>query len=39
LEENFGEDKLEYNKYPKMMIVCEDTNVVPFVSEYLINDK
>lgn len=39
LEENFWTDKLEYNKYPKMMIVCEDTNVVPFVSEYLINDK
>jgi len=39
LEENFGTDKLEYNKYPKMMIVCEDTNVVPFVSEFLIHDK
>ncbi len=36
LEENFGTDKLEYNKYPKMMVVCEDTNVVPFVSEYLL---
>lgn len=35
LEENFWTDKLESNKYPKMMVVCEDTNVVPFVTEFL----
>lgn len=35
LEEAFWESNLENNKYPKMMVVCEDTNVVPFVTEFL----
>lgn len=27
--------KLDGEKYPKMMIVCEDTNVVPYVTSFL----
>lgn len=27
--------KIDKNKYPKMLIMCEDTTVVPFVEEYL----
>ncbi len=35
LERDFGIVSVEHNKYPKMMIVCEDTLVVPLVAEYL----
>jgi type III restriction enzyme len=35
LEKDFSSVSLEKNKYPKMMIVCEDTKVAPFVSEFL----
>ena len=34
LEEQFEKVALDKSKYPKMMIVCEDTKVVPFVSEF-----
>ena len=30
--------KIDENKNPKMLIVCEDTTVVPFVEEYLENN-
>ncbi len=33
LEEDFT--KIMIKKYPKMLVVCEDTNVVPFVHEFL----
>jgi type III restriction enzyme len=33
LEQEFIE--FDKNKYPKMLIMCEDTTVVPFVEEYL----
>ncbi|GAA4461920.1 DEAD/DEAH box helicase family protein [Nemorincola caseinilytica] len=26
------------NKYPKMLVVCEDTNVSPFVEEFLVSE-
>lgn len=33
LEEGFT--KLEAKKHPKMMVICEDTNVTPFVESFL----
>jgi len=33
LEEEFT--KLDQSKFPKMLIMCEDTKVVPFVSHFL----
>ncbi len=33
LEEDFI--KVDKNKHPKMLVMCEDTTVVPFVEEYL----
>lgn len=33
LEEGFT--KIDKKKYPKMMVVCEDTNVTPFVASFL----
>ena len=33
LEEAFT--KYDETKHPKMLIVCEDTNVVPFVRDFL----
>ena len=36
LETDFA--KIDENKNPKMLIVCEDTTVVPFVEEYLENN-
>ncbi|KZX16161.1 type I restriction enzyme EcoKI subunit R [Methanobrevibacter cuticularis] len=30
--------KLDKNKHPKMLIMCEDTQVAPFVSEFLYNE-
>jgi len=33
LEEGFG--KWDKNKYPKMLIMCEDTKVVPYVTAFL----
>jgi type III restriction enzyme len=38
LEESFMRVSLEKKKYPKMLIVCEDTNVVPFVAEFLLGE-
>ena len=38
LEEQFESIAPEKNKYPKMMIICEDTKVAPFVSEFLISE-
>ena len=36
LENEFiGFDK---NKYPKMLVICEDTNVAPFVTQFFINE-
>jgi len=35
LEEHFIEDAENHNKFPKMMVVCEDTNVVPMVAQFL----
>ena len=35
LEEHFVNLASGHNKYPKMMVVCEDTNVVPKVTEFL----
>ncbi|MFH1175281.1 MAG: DEAD/DEAH box helicase family protein [bacterium] len=36
---NFTKDKNGIsNKYPKMLIMCEDTNVTPFVTEFLISE-
>ena len=35
LEKDFEQIAPERNKYPKMMIVCEDTKVAPFVTEFL----
>ena len=37
LEKNFDTISIEHNKFPKIMIVCEDTMVVPFVMSYLID--
>lgn len=34
LEREFG----EFSKYPKMLIMCEDTRVSPLIEEYLINE-
>ena len=40
LEEHFTEftkdSKGNSNKYPKMLVVCEDTNVSPFVEDFLL---
>ncbi|RZK45896.1 MAG: restriction endonuclease subunit R [Pedobacter sp.] len=36
LEENFT--RFASNKHPKMMVICEDTNVSPFVEQFLVND-
>lgn len=33
LEEGFT--RLDTNKHPKMMVICEDTNVTPFVESFL----
>ena len=33
LEEEFN--KFDKNKHPKMLVVCEDTRVVPFVTQFL----
>lgn len=33
LEESFV--KVANNKHPKMLVMCEDTTVVPYVEEYL----
>ena len=38
LEDQFEKVSLEKNKYPKMMVVCEDTKVVPFVAEFFISE-
>lgn len=38
LEEQFESIAPEKNKYPKMMIICEDTKVAPFVSEFLVGE-
>ncbi len=38
LEQQFEKISEEKNKYPKMMIVCEDTKVVPFVTEFLMTE-
>lgn len=38
LETQFEKISEEKNKYPKMMIVCEDTKVVPFVAEFLVTE-
>jgi len=35
LDENFSNLKTEKNKHPKMLIMCEDTTVVPFIEEFL----
>ena len=34
LEEGFT--KLDKTKYPKMLVICEDTFVVPYVERFLI---
>lgn len=36
LNEEFS--KMGNNKHPKMLIVCEDTNVAPFVHKFFINE-
>ena len=36
LEQGFA--NLDSNKHPKMLIVCEDTSVVPFVHQFLIQE-
>ncbi len=36
LEEQFTSLSLNSTKYPKMLIVCEDTNVVPYVEWFLL---
>ena len=36
LEKGFA--RLDANKRPKMMVVCEDTSVTPFVAEFLENE-
>ncbi len=38
LETQFEKISEEKNKYPKMMIVCEDTKVVPFVTEFFMSE-
>jgi type III restriction enzyme len=38
LEEEFVRVSLEKKKYPKMLIVCEDTNAAPFVHEFLLTE-
>jgi type III restriction enzyme len=38
LEDEFLRVSLEKKKYPKMLIVCEDTDVVPFVHEFLLTE-
>ncbi|MBP7898494.1 DEAD/DEAH box helicase family protein [Candidatus Gracilibacteria bacterium] len=38
LEADFEKIAPERDKYPKMMIVCEDTKVAPFVSEFLVHE-
>lgn len=38
LEQQFEKISEEKNKYPKMMIVCEDTKVVPFVTEFFVSE-
>ena len=38
LELQFEKISEEKSKYPKMMIVCEDTKVVPFVTEFFISE-
>jgi type III restriction enzyme len=35
LERDFDAIAERHDKYPKMLVVCEDTEVVPFVSEFL----
>lgn len=30
--------KLGHKKHPKMLVICEDTNVAPFVSKFFINE-
>ncbi len=37
LEEEFI--KIDKTKYPKMFIICEDTQVTPFVEEFLIEEE
>lgn len=36
LEEGFA--RIDANKRPKMMVICEDTSVTPFVAEFLENE-
>lgn len=36
LEESFME--LDNSKHPKMLVICEDTSVTPFVEEFLISE-
>ncbi len=36
LEEQFSSVPTESPKYPKMLIMCEDTKVVPYVERFLI---
>lgn len=38
LEKDFDSISENHNKYPKMMIMCEDTKVVPFVTEFFKNE-
>ena len=37
LEDGFA--RLDANKRPKMMVICEDTSVTPFVAEFLENEN
>jgi len=36
LEEGFA--KIDENRYPKMMVICEDTSVAPYVRQFLIQE-
>ena len=36
LDEEFS--KLDENKHPKMLVMCEDTSVSPLVNDFLVKD-
>jgi len=36
LEDGFS--KVDENKYPKMLVICEDTSVVPVVNQFLVQE-
>ena len=38
LEQSFEKIAPDHDKYPKMMIMCEDTKVAPFVGEFLVQE-